>query len=198
MSEQTSTTQNTTQAEQSQDTSANTQPQSSEQNATDYKALYETMKADRDKLKGLNDKYTSQLSDYKKEKTATMTESERLTEELETQRQTAADLQERIARIQSEKVFADKGFKPDEYSPIIETIATFGAVTEENSIKLSQQITEIIDKRVANEKQLYENSMTANNTVQTNASSNTTHDIFSSFREQDRKNRETQKQKLNI
>lgn len=178
----------------------NSQQASTQSDTTDYKALYETMKADRDKLKGLNDKYSSELSGYKKEKAATMTESERLTEELETQRQTTTELQQRIARIQSEKVFADRGYKPEEYNPIIETIELFGTVTEDNSVKLSETITDIIGKRVAQEKQLYENSMTANNTVQsqTNTNTNSVNDVFSQFREADKKLRETQNKKLNI
>ena len=73
-----------------------------QQDNTDYKALYDAMKADRDKLKGLNDKYSSQIKDYKHKETANLTDSERLKQELEDEQGKTAELEERIAKIQSE------------------------------------------------------------------------------------------------
>ena len=166
-----------------------------QQDNTDYKALYDAMKADRDKLKGLNDKYSSQIKDYKHKETANLTDSERLKQELEDEQGKTAELEEKIAKIQSEKVFADKGFKPEEYNGLINVMSEFGRMTEENATKLSTQIIEIINKRVALEKNLYENSLTANNTVQTketNKNANKTDD-FAAFREEARRNAKMQK-----
>lgn len=163
---------------------------------TDYKALYDAMKADRDKLKGLNDKYSSQLKDYKHKETANLTDSERLKQELEDEQGRTAELEEKIAKIQSEKVFADKGFKPDEYKCFIDVMSEFGKVTEDNATKLSTQIIELINKRVAQEKELYENSLTANNTIQTkdtNNNSATQTDDFAAFREEAKRNAQMQK-----
>ena len=161
---------------------------------TDYKALYDAMKADRDKLKGLNDKYSSQIKDYKHKETANLTDSERLKQELEDEQGKTAELEERIAKIQSEKVFADKGFKPEEYNGLINVMSEFGRMTEENATKLSTQIIEI-NKRVALEKNLYENSLTANNTVQTKETNNSANktDDFAAFREEARRNAKMQK-----
>ena len=100
-----------------------------QQDNTDYKALYDAMKADRDKLKGLNDKYSSQIKDYKHKETANLTDSERLKQELEDEQGKTAELEERIAKIQSEKVFADKGFKPEEYNGLINVMSDFGRIT---------------------------------------------------------------------
>lgn len=166
-----------------------------QQDNTDYKALYDAMKADRDKLKGLNDKYSSQIKDYKHKETANLTDSERLKQELEDEQGKTAELEEKIAKIQSEKVFADKGFKPEEYNGLINVMSEFGRMTEENATKLSTQIIEIINKRVALEKNLYENSLTANNTVQTKETNNGANktDDFVAFREEARRNAKMQK-----
>ena len=106
-----------------------------------------------------------------------------------------AELEERIAKIQSEKVFADKGFKPEEYNELINVMSEFGRMTEENATKLSTQIVDIITKRVALEKNLYENSLTANNTVQTKDTNNSANktDDFAAFREEARRNAKMQK-----
>ena len=169
-----------------------------QQDNTDYKALYDAMKADRDKLKGLNDKYSSQIKDYKHKETANLTDSERLKQELEDEQGKTAELEEKIAKIQSEKVFADKGFKPEEYNGLINVMSEFGRMTEENATKLSTQIIEIINKRVALEKNLYENSLTANNTVQTKETNNGANktDDFAAFRKEARRN--AQMQKINL
>ena len=68
-------------------------------------------------------------------------------------------------------------------------------MTEENATKLSTQIVEIINKRVALEKNLYENSLTANNTVQTKETNNSANktDDFAAFREEARRNAKMQK-----
>ena len=166
-----------------------------QQDNTDYKALYDAMKADRDKLKGLNDKYSSQIKDYKHKETANLTDSERLKQELEDEQGKTAELEERIAKIQCEKVFADKGFKHEEYIGLINVMSEFGRMTEENATKLSTQIVDIITKRVALEKNLYENSLTANNTVQTKDTNNSANktDDFAAFREEARRNAKMQK-----
>lgn len=175
-------------------TSTDTQIDTSLQDNTDYKALYNAMKADRDKLKGLNDKYSSQLKDYKHKETANLSDSERLKQELEDEQGRTAELEEKIAKIQSEKVFADNGFKPDEYKGFIDIMSEFGRITEDNATKLSTQIVDLISKRVAQEKQLYENSLTANNTVQTKDNNSATQtDDFAAFREEARRNAKMQK-----
>ena len=180
---------------QTDETQENQTTTESQQDNTDYKALYDAMKADRDKLKGLNDKYSSQIKDYKHKETANLTDSERLKQELEDEQGKTAELEERIAKIQSEKVFADKGFKPEEYNELINVMSEFGRMTEENATKLSTQIIEIINKRVALEKNLYENSLTANNTVQTKETNNSANktDDFAAFREEARRNAKMQK-----
>lgn len=175
-------------------TSTDNQIDTSLQDNTDYKALYNAMKADRDKLKGLNDKYSSQLKDYKHKETANLSDSERLKQELEDEQGRTAELEEKIAKIQSEKVFADNGFKPDEYKGFIDIMSEFGRITEDNATKLSTQIVDLISKRVAQEKQLYENSLTANNTVQTKDNNSATQtDDFAAFREEARRNAKMQK-----
>lgn len=176
-------------------TSIDNQIDTSQQDNTDYKALYNAMKADRDKLKGLNDKYSSQLKDYKHKETANLSDSERLKQELEDEQGRTAELEEKIAKIQSEKVFADNGFKPDEYKGFIDIMSEFGRITEDNATKLSTQIVDLISKRVAQEKQLYENSLTANNTVQTKETNNSANktDDFAAFREEARRNAKMQK-----
>lgn len=175
-------------------TSTDNQIDTSQQDNTDYKALYNAMKADRDKLKGLNDKYSSQLKDYKHKETANLSDSERLKQELEDEQGRTAELEEKIAKIQSEKVFADNGFKPDEYKGFIDIMSEFGRITEDNATKLSTQIVDLISKRVAQEKQLYENSLTANNTVQTMDNNSATQtDDFAAFREEARRNAKMQK-----
>lgn len=175
-------------------TSTDTQIDTSLQDNTDYKALYNAMKADRDKLKGLNDKYSSQLKDYKHKETANLSDSERLKQELEDEQGRTAELEEKIAKIQSEKVFADNGFKPDEYKGFIDIMSEFGRITEDNATKLSSQIVDLISKRVAQEKQLYENSLTANNTVQTKDNNSATQtDDFAAFREEAKRNAQMQK-----
>lgn len=175
-------------------TSTDTQIDTSLQDNTDYKALYNAMKADRDKLKGLNDKYSSQLKDYKHKETANLSDSERLKQELEDEQGRTAELEEKIAKIQSEKVFADNGFKPDEYKGFIDIMSEFGRITEDNATKLSTQIVDLISKRVAQEKQLYENSLTANNTVQTKDNNSATQtDDFAAFREEAKRNAQMQK-----
>ena len=117
-------------------TSTDTQIDTSLQDNTDHNALYNAMKADRDKLKGLNDKYSSQLKDYKHKETANLSDSERLKQELEDEQGRTAELEEKIAKIQSEKVFADNGFKPDEYKGFIDIMSEFGRITEDNATKL--------------------------------------------------------------
>lgn len=175
-------------------TSTDTQIDTSLQDNTDYKALYNAMKADRDKLKGLNDKYSSQLKDYKHKETANLSDSERLKQELEDEQGRTAELEEKIAKIQSEKVFADNGFKPDEYKGFIDIMSEFGRITEDNATKLSTQIVDLISKRVAQEKQLYENSLTANNTVQTKDNNSATQtDDFAAFREEAKRNAQMKK-----
>ena len=175
-------------------TSTDTQIDTSLQDNTDYKALYNAMKADRDKLKGLNDKYSSQLKDYKHKETANLSDSERLKQELEDEQGRTAELEEKIAKIQSEKVFADNGFKPDEYKGFIDIMSEFGRITEDNATKLSTQIVDLISKRVAQEKQLYENSLTANNTVQTMDNNGATQtDDFAAFREEAKRNAQMKK-----
>lgn len=175
-------------------TSTDNQIDTSQQDNTDYKALYNAMKADRDKLKGLNDKYSSQLKDYKHKETANLSDSERLKQELEDEQGRTAELEEKIAKIQSEKVFADNGFKPDEYKGFIDIMSEFGRITEDNATKLSSQIVDLISKRVAQEKQLYENSLTANNTVQTKDNNSATQtDDFAAFREEAKRNAQMQK-----
>lgn len=178
-------------------TSTDNQIDTSQQDNTDYKALYNAMKADRDKLKGLNDKYSSQLKDYKHKETANLSDSERLKQELEDEQGRTAELEEKIAKIQSEKVFADNGFKPDEYKGFIDIMSEFGRITEDNATKLSTQIVDLISKRVAQEKQLYENSLTANNTVQTMDNNSATQtDDFAAFREEAKRNAQMKKIKL--
>lgn len=175
-------------------TSTDYQIDTSLQDNTDYKALYNAMKADRDKLKGLNDKYSSQLKDYKHKETANLSDSERLKQELEDEQGRTAELEEKIAKIQSEKVFADNGFKPDEYKGFIDIMSEFGRITEDNATKLSTQIVDLISKRVAQEKQLYENSLTANNTVQTKDNNSATQtDDFAAFREEAKRNAQMKK-----
>ena len=112
-----------------------------------------------------------------------MSESDRLQADLAESRKATADLEAKIAKIQSEKVFADKGFKPEEYNVFIEAMSEFGTVTEDNAVKLANAIVDSISKRVAVEKQQYENAMTANNTVKTATSTTETKaDDFAQFR----------------
>ena len=62
-------------------------------------------------------------------------------------------------------------------------MSEFGTVTEDNAVKLANAIVDSISKRVAVEKQQYENAMTANNTVKTATSTTETKaDDFAPFR----------------
>ena len=153
------------------DTSGQTQQQTEPE---DYKTLYEQLLAEKNNLKGQVDKYSSEIKKYKQGEKDKMSESERLQADLEESRKATADLEAKIAKIQSEKVFADKGFKPEEYNVFIEAMSEFGTVTEDNAVKLANAIVDSISKRVAVEKQQYENAMTANNTVKTATSTTET------------------------
>ena len=180
MAEQNGTVATTTVDTAAIDTSGQTQQQTG---AEDYKTLYEQLLAEKNNLKGQVDKYSSEIKKYKQSEKDKMSESDRLQADLEESRKATADLEAKIAKIQSEKVFADKGFKPEEYNVFIEAMSEFGTVTEDNAVKLANAIVDSISKRVAVEKQQYENAMTANNTVKTATSTTETKaDDFAQFR----------------
>ena len=180
MAEQNGTVATTTVDTAAIDTSGQTQQQTGPE---DYKTLYEQLLAEKNNLKGQVDKYSSEIKKYKQSEKDKMSESDRLQADLEESRKATADLEAKIAKIQSEKVFADKGFKPEEYNVFIEAMSEFGTVTEDNAVKLANAIVDSISKRVAVEKQQYENAMTANNTVKTATSTTETKaDDFAQFR----------------
>ena len=180
MAEQNGTVATTTVDTAAIDTSGQTQQQTEPE---DYKTLYEQLLAEKNNLKGQVDKYSSEIKKYKQSEKDKMSESDRLQADLEESRKATADLEAKIAKIQSEKVFADKGFKPEEYNVFIEAMSEFGTVTEDNAVKLANAIVDSISKRVAVEKQQYENAMTANNTVKTATSTTETKaDDFAPFR----------------
>ena len=180
MAEQNGTVATTTVDTAAIDTSGQTQQQTGPE---DYKTLYEQLLAEKNNLKGQVDKYSSEIKKYKQGEKEKMSESDRLQADLEESRKATAELEAKIAKIQSEKVFADKGFKPEEYNVFIEAMSEFGTVTEDNAVKLANAIVDSISKRVAVEKQQYENAMTANNTVKTATSTTETKaDDFAQFR----------------
>ena len=180
MAEQNGTVATTTVDTAAIDTSGQTQQQTEPE---DYKTLYEQLLAEKNNLKGQVDKYSSEIKKYKQGEKEKMSESDRLQADLEESRKATAELEAKIAKIQSEKVFADKGFKPEEYNVFIEAMSEFGTVTEDNAVKLANAIVDSISKRVAVEKQQYENAMTANNTVKTATSTTETKaDDFAQFR----------------
>ena len=180
MAEQNGTVATTTVDTAAIDTSGQTQQQTGPE---DYKTLYEQLLAEKNNLKGQVDKYSSEIKKYKQGEKEKMSESDRLQADLAESRKATADLEAKIAKIQSEKVFADKGFKPEEYNVFIEAMSEFGTVTEDNAVKLANAIVDSISKRVAVEKQQYENAMTANNTVKTATSTTETKaDDFAPFR----------------
>ena len=180
MAEQNGTVATTTVDTAAIDTSGQTQQQTE---AKDYKTLYEQVLAEKNNLKGQVDKYSSEIKKYKQGEKEKMSESDRLQADLAESRKATAELEAKIAKIQSEKVFADKGFKPEEYNVFIEAMSEFGTVTEDNAVKLANAIVDSISKRVAVEKQQYENAMTANNTVKTATSTTETKaDDFAQFR----------------
>ena len=180
MAEQNGTVATTTVDTAAIDTSGQTQQQTGPE---DYKTLYEQLLAEKNNLKGQVDKYSSEIKKYKQGEKEKMSESDRLQADLAESRKATADLEAKIAKIQSEKVFADKGFKPEEYNVFIEAMSEFGTVTEDNAVKLANAIVDSISKRVAGEKQQYENAMTANNTVKTATSTTETKaDDFAPFR----------------
>ena len=180
MAEQNGTVATTTVDTAAIDTSGQTQQQTGPE---DYKTLYEQLLVEKNNLKGQVDKYSSEIKKYKQGEKEKMSESDRLQADLAESRKATADLEAKIAKIQSEKVFADKGFKPEEYNVFIEAMSEFGTVTEDNAVKLANAIVDSISKRVAVEKQQYENAMTANNTVKTATSTTETKaDDFAQFR----------------
>ena len=180
MAEQNGTVATTTVDTAASDTRVQTQLQTE---SKDYKTLYEQLLAEKNNLKGQVDKYSSEIKKYKQGEKDKMSESDRLQADLAESRKATADLEAKIAKIQSEKVFADKGFKPEEYNVFIEAMSEFGTVTEDNAVKLANAIVDSISKRVAVEKQQYENAMTANNTVKTATSTTETKaDDFAQFR----------------
>ena len=180
MAEQNGTVATTTVDTAAIDTSGQTQQQTGPE---DYKTLYEQLLAEKNNLKGQVDKYSSEIKKYKQGEKEKMSESDRLQADLAESRKATAELEAKIAKIQSEKVFADKGFKPEEYNVFIEAMSEFGTVTEDNAVKLANAIVDSISKRVAVEKQQYENAMTANNTVKTATSTTETKaDDFAQFR----------------
>ena len=180
MAEQNGTVATTTVDPAAIDTSGQTQQQTEPE---DYKTLYEQLLAEKNNLKGQVDKYSSEIKKYKQGEKEKMSESDRLQADLAESRKATAELEAKIAKIQSEKVFADKGFKPEEYNVFIEAMSEFGTVTEDNAVKLANAIVDSISKRVAVEKQQYENAMTANNTVKTATSTTETKaDDFAPFR----------------
>ena len=180
MAEQNGTVATTTVDTAAIDTSGQTQQQTEPK---DYKTLYEQLLAEKNNLKGQVDKYSSEIKKYKQGEKDKMSESDRLQADLAESRKATAELEAKIAKIQSEKVFADKGFKPEEYNVFIEAMSEFGTVTEDNAVKLANAIVDSISKRVAVEKQQYENAMTANNTVKTATSTTETKaDDFAPFR----------------
>ena len=180
MAEQNGTVATTTVDPAAIDTSGQTQQQTEPE---DYKTLYEQVLAEKNNLKGQVDKYSSEIKKYKQGEKEKMSESDRLQADLAESRKATAELEAKIAKIQSEKVFADKGFKPEEYNVFIEAMSEFGTVTEDNAVKLANAIVDSISKRVAVEKQQYENAMTANNTVKTATSTTETKaDDFAPFR----------------
>lgn len=180
MAEQNGTVATTTVDTAAIDTSGQTQQQTE---SKDYKTLYEQLLAEKNNLKGQVDKYSSEIKKYKQGEKEKMSESDRLQADLAESRKATAELEAKIAKIQSEKVFADKGFKPEEYNVFIEAMSEFGTVTEDNAVKLANAIVDSISKRVAVEKQQYENAMTANNTVKTATSTTETKaDDFAQFR----------------
>ena len=180
MAEQNGTVATTTVDTAAIDTSSQTQQQTGPE---DYKTLYEQLLAEKNNLKGQVDKYSSEIKKYKQGEKEKMSESDRLQADLAESRKATAELEAKIAKIQSEKVFADKGFKPEEYNVFIEAMSEFGTVTEDNAVKLANAIVDSISKRVAVEKQQYENAMTANNTVKTATSTTETKaDDFAQFR----------------
>lgn len=154
---------------------------------TDYKALYESTLKEKNNLKGLNDKYCSELKGYKDKEAEGMTDAERQAEELKKSNETIKDLTSRIARSESEKEFANAGFKPEEYNEIIECMASMDNVDIENCNKLSKAITKIITARVGAEKELFQNSLLKHNTVET-TDNNVVIDEFQGFREQNNLN----------
>ena len=180
MAEQNGTVATTTVDTATIDTSSQAQQQTEPE---DYKTLYEQLLAEKNNLKGQVDKYSSEIKKYKQVEKDKMSESDRLQADLAESRKATADLEAKIAKIQSEKVFADKGFKPEEYNVFIEAMSDFGTFTEDNAVKLANAIVDSISKRVAVEKQQYENAMTANNTVKTATSTTETKaDDFAPFR----------------
>ena len=180
MAEQNGTVATTTVDTAAIDTSGQTQQQTGPE---DYKTLYEQLLAEKNNLKGQVDKYSSEIKKYKQGEKDKMSESDRLQADLAESRKATAELEAKIAKIQSEKVFADKGFKPEEYNVFIEAMSEFGTVTEDNAVKLANAIVDSISKRVAVEIQQYENAITANNTVKTATSTTETKaDDFAQFR----------------
>ena len=194
MAEQNGTVATTTVDTAAIDTSGQAQQQTEPE---DYKTLYEQMLAEKNNLKGQVDKYSSEIKKYKQGEKDKMSESERLQSDLAESRKATADLEAKIAKIQSEKVFADKGFKPEEYNVFIEAMSEFGTVTEDNAVKLANAIVDSISKRVAVEKQQYENAMTANNTVKTATSTTETKtDDFAEMRAEQKRLTEQRNQKI--
>ena len=80
------------------DTSGQTQQQTE---SKDYKTLYEQLLAEKNNLKGQVDKYPSEIKKYKPGEKEKMSESDRLQADLAESRKATAELEAKIAKIQS-------------------------------------------------------------------------------------------------
>lgn len=139
-------------------TSANTEPQ------VDYKALFEAESAKNKKLKGQVDDYSSQIAEHKRKDKEKLSEEERKQQEQEERDKKFADMQKELIGMKARNAFADKGFKSDEYEPILEALVDNNLISSENCQVLPEKIAELVNNRVELAKELVKNDMTANNT----------------------------------
>ena len=107
---------------------------------TDYKALYEKEKADREKLKASFDKTASEIAELKKQSKAKMSEEEQRQAEREEREKLYQSTLAQLNEIKTSSVFAKSGIAENDYSDLskklVETCGDKASEVAETIIEL--------------------------------------------------------------
>ncbi len=100
---------------------------------TDYKALYEALKADNDKakaeyakLKTSFDKTASEAAELKRASKAKMSEEEQRAAEIAEKEQRIVELQSRVYETETSTLFAEAGFDKKDYGELVKQVVAAG------------------------------------------------------------------------
>jgi hypothetical protein len=121
---------------------------------TDYKALYEqtlaraeAAEADRDKQKKQKDNYATENADYKRQEVErkkkeldSLPEVERLTKELEAERNARQEADKRFAEMEHKQSGLENGFTADEVAKLVGTNVDFKILKEIVSARVEEAV----------------------------------------------------------